>query len=740
MKTSAKNIAPSSIHVGCLVMEVALGREGKAFQRRQEYLINHSGAEYTCKRAKALWNVAILLKNGDVDMAIDVCQENSIAHSPHTGIPKGIEGTVVRRYVEAQRPSVIKRVAAALRWYTSITLSEPSKDQIKKALEAITGPSIADLSSDEIYQMGKRHALLALERYCDSQVTVDLMFPDIKARQRESARIKLLDYVQRKQEPIRYAETLKSTSKYYSRNKVPRDLKGVPYSSMCMSFMTEPWLPDVLDERTPCAEMRNHIRAQIGWSNDDQEFVGEISFLQEQGCKRRVVAKPSAWLQLAFVPLHDTLADLAEKLFPDSSCVRDQVRGAYLTRNHQLSGFSVRCTDLSSATDRFPVQYSLGVLDAFGLNQWADALRQVINRPFKCAYSHSGEVKYAIGQPMGLYGSFPLFHLSNMILAYGVMAEQEKSMRQIDKDLPKFSNGAQFLTVGDDIVFANSINSMRYRNTLQRMGVKLSQSKCYEGNVAEFAGFISVKTNKSVCTFRPYKVPDTGWIKNPIEFLDSLGAKLVRSKCTKGKWARIWQAYNYTRPWRDLANESVFPTDEDRTLRLAANRGDSRTLVNMAQAISTCTNAPLPDLSGSTRINQIPLFRERGMFDFYGYNPDGLMSAEREEKNYFRKATKRLNQDPLMQMVRSGELQEVIQSTYPDRNVPPESTENSDSMGETESNPISNQRASISTASQPDEVESQMSDSSNYRERLSQPLEARLPKSYNDQTELEPEP
>lgn len=737
MKASAKNIAPSSIHVGCLVMNVALGREGKAFQRRQEYLISHSGAEYACKRAKALWNVAILIKNGDVDMAIDVCQENSIAHSPHTGIPKGIEGTVVRRYKEAQRPSVIKRVAAALRWYTAITLQDPSEAQIHQALEAITGPSTAVLSNQEIFEMGKRHANLAIQRYCDMQVTIDRQFYRIVNLQRDTARIKLFNFIEKKIQPIRYCETIKSTSKYYSREKVPKDLRGVPYSSMCMSFMTEPWVPDVLDERTPCAEMRAHIRTQPGWSDTDQKYVGEISFLQEQGCKRRVVAKPSAWLQLAFVPLHDTLAEIAEMLFPDSSCVRDQAKGAYLMRNLQMDGNSTWCTDLSSATDRFPVEYSLGVLHALGLEHWAQALRDVINRPFRCEYSPSGEVYYSVGQPMGLYGSFPLFHLSNMILAYG--AQREKSKPQFDETLPHFSNGAQFLTVGDDIVFASGINSMRYRDKLKQLGVKLSMSKCYEGNVAEFAGFISVKTNKSVCTFRPYKVPDNGWIKNPIEFLDSLGAKLVSSKCTKGKWARIWKEYNYTRPWRDLCHESLIPTDEDRTLRIAANRGDSRTLVNMAQAIATSTNAPLPDLSGSTRINQIPLFRERGMFDFYGYNPDDLMSAEVEEKNYFRRASKRLNQDPLMKMVRSGELHDIVKSIENEASVPPDLVpfdENTDPCEDVPGFiPDDSQRVSDSLESpKPDEVDTQMSVP---RSKRQLPFEDMTDVEVDDQTDFE---
>lgn len=649
----ASVLTPSSINVGCLVMNVALGAEGKTFQSRQEYIISHSGAEFACKRAKALWNIAILLRNGDVEEAIDVCQENSIKHSPHTGIPKGIEGRVVKRYVEAQRPAVIKRVAAALRWYTSMKLTSTSPAQRQKALKSIAEPSKSVIPNDELRQMGRDHLDIAIR---DSAHRAGYQGKTGERLYKE----RLLNEVKSRIRRVAYANSLKATSKYYSRNPVPTEFKGQPYSSMCMSFLTEPWVPEQIDSRTPCFEMRQKIKESPGFSDEDQEFVGKITFLQEQGCKARVVAQPSAWLQLAFVPLHDCLAETAEELFPHASCARDQVSGAERMMSLQLQGHSLYCTDLSSATDRFPIHYSLGVLDGLGLSDWADALEEVVSRDFKCDESPDGHIRYGAGQPMGLYGSFPLFHLSNMLMANGARFHYSPILKRVVEEDPdvRFSGGSYFLTVGDDIVFSSPVVANRYKNMLKQMGVQTSDAKCYSGDVAEFAGFISTKTNKSVATFRPYKSSADGWINNPLQFLSAMGSAVKRMPRRQAYWQRQLQAFNYTVPFRDIGLESLIPTD-DQTLGTAAFRGDTRTMVNLANAMVTCTTAHMPDVSQAMRVSSTPLFRERGMFDYYGYNPDKMTRHEEMKSNPFRQTAKSLSQDPLMRSANDGSIKDL---------------------------------------------------------------------------------
>lgn len=661
MQASVKN----QTHLGCLVSTAVMGPDiSKPFQRQIESYLQKNGTEWTCKRAKAIWNAALLLRNGDREKAIGVYRENSISYHKTTGIPKGIEGVPVRRFVNAERPIVLKRYAAVLRWYTELVLPSISKSQAKKALTAIAEPSDLVSKKEEIRIQGKNDAMSCLKRKRVKVVTLDMR-------------------------PIqpgeRHAEHLKATSKYYSRNRVPGELRVMPYSSMAMSFMTEPWVPEGLDRMTPCYEMRQFIRTDERFN--DQPLCGEIMDIQEQGCKARTACKPTAWLQLAFMPLGKRVETIAEQLFPKESCALHQTSGAYTMMAHMEKGGTVTCTDLSSATDRFPRWYTEGVLDAIGYQIYADALEEVCDHEFVCKFAPNGRVKYSVGQPMGLYGSFPMFHLSNMVLAdscvqelqtvlnaqpFGRNAnidfetfwfERSKFPKDMDmKPLVAFPDESYFLTLGDDIVFSDSRIADRYKKRMNDLGVSISESKSFSGNVCEFAGFIGLRTNKSVAVFRPYKTSAGQTITNGVQFLDSLGVKVSK---ISSWWARQFKTYSYTQNSRDLALDPLVGDNVDSVQR-NTYRGDTRTMVNMCGNIALLCppHVELPDLSGNTRINTLPLFREQRHYDFYGYSPEKLVQAEEENVPTPRSKKHGLQTDPLM--VESRDLQQGLKTT-PDR-------------------------------------------------------------------------
>lgn len=619
-------MASSQTNVGCLVSKVVLGKQGKMFQNRIEHHIRNCGVEWTNNRLKAIWNAALCIRSGERDKVIEIYQKNSISYNPVTLIPKGVEGVPVARFVTAQRPSVIKRQAAVLRYYCSLRLDHVSDQQRDKALTAISSPSavlpdecIVQGIEDTVYHLG--HMIDPKDGHSFQRYYGENISPSPSER---------------------HAEHLKSTSKYYSRNKVPRDLRGVPYSSMAMSFMTEPWVPEVIDEQVPCFEMREYIRKT--WLKDHpQHFAGKITFLQEQGCKARVVCQPSAWLQLAFMPLHNRLMKQAEDMFPRESCVTSQVSGAYALMNHLSEGHRVFCTDLSSATDRFPRWYSIGVLNALGHEKYAIALSEVCEQKFMCSEHPDGFVRYGAGQPMGLYGSFPLFHISNMLVADAAVRTARKHSFT---ELTPFRDGSYFKTVGDDIIFSDERVCVAYQETMAGFGVQISASKSFQGNLGEFAGFIGLSTNQSTVVFRPYKVPDKD-LNNAIQFLDALGSKVSR---ISPYWAKQFNRYWSTVSSRDLALDPLIPGEDVGPYR-AANRGDNRTIVNLCNVIATQSTDSLPDLSGSTRINRVPLFRERGVFDFYGYNPERLRRDEASQTEPMRSVRKHIASDPLMSEV-----------------------------------------------------------------------------------------
>ena len=613
-------LASSQTHVGCLVVRTVLGRSGKQFQSEVERLIDSNGPEWVVTRLKAIWNASNHLRNGDWTKAQEVYRMNGISYHKSDMTPKGPFRPAVRGYIHAQRPSVVKRYAAVLRYYTSITLGELTPQQSAKAYAAITE------ESPRAWDGGER---------CVADL--DLI------------RNPVLNQLRRKTEhwepsvQQRYADGLHASSSYYSRFKLPRAFRGEPYASMAMSFMTEPWLPEVLDTRTPCKEMREHIRMQPGFP--DQEFAGAITILQEQGGKARVVAKPSAWLQLAFMPLHRRLAGVAEHAFPKASCVEDQQRGAYGVLRHMQEGKPVFCTDLSSATDRFPRTYSIALLEQLGMSDYAEALELVCQTPFTSPW---GPVTYGTGQPMGLYGSFPLFHLSHLVVAGAAeISAQVKCMEWGEPLLTRFASGSTHYVLGDDIVFSDERVATEYRFRMSEMGVPISEHKSFEGNLAEFAGFMVVTTNHGAVAFRPYKVPSGDQVSNPISFLDSLGVKVAN---ISPYWEKQFTRYQATVGHRGL-DLSPLVSVNDGGPHSNVYRGDSKTLVNLSNALVTLSGDPLPDLSGSTQINTIPLFGERGMFDFYGFNPEELKASEKEAKHLQRRRVQvGIRNDPVLKL------------------------------------------------------------------------------------------
>ena len=671
-------------HVGCLIARIVLGKGGKEYQRLQEHYLKSNGPEWTCKRSKAIWNAANHLRNNDHKKAIQVYQENSISYDKGTLIPKGPEGVPVKRFLKAQRPAVIKRYAAVLRFYTGLQLNRLSPSQRDKAFSSITQfNNVEDyiFSHTLDYPDGKRWIFRSTD-WKDQP-----SYSGVESR--------ITQYIQDNPLSVRtynklyvHADKLRASSMYYSEAKVPKDLRGVPYASMALSLITNNALPPELDKITPCYEMReflrkipNVYRSQTYNSGQilDQnriDSIGKISVIQERGCKARVVATPSAWIQLSMAPFHKMIVDLIEDNFPENSCITKQDLGAYAAVSRIAQGKSVYSVDLSSATDNFPrrvsfqmlsqVKYFMqqkligkGILTPEDVNTdndpttWIDkyisSMDWCCNRPWKASSLNGNSdlyVQYTKGQPMGIYSSFPLFHLSNIIIAKSCEYYVEKNTNH---SLSRFDNGTTFFVLGDDIIFSDKVVASEYRKEMAEMKVSVSPLKTFEGHVAEFGGFMIYKTNQWATGFRPYKHPVGNEISNGISFLANIG---VAVKKLSPWWERNLSRYQLTQNQRLLDLSPLFSLD-DHNVFINSNRGDNETLKNLCN-ILMLHDSQLPDLSGNTRINTIPLFHERGIFEFYGFDPLALKEAESREKSRMRSNSYRsgISQDPLINEVK----------------------------------------------------------------------------------------
>lgn len=518
------SLTSSQTHVGCLVATVVLGKSARSFQREVERLLSNNGPEWLVARQKAIWTAANHLRNGDADAARSVYQDASIAYHRGDMTPKGPYRPVVRGYVEAQRPSVIRRYAAVLRFYSTLVLPELSEKQSSKARSSITDPIKGSVPEE----------LLDYARSAGRVLSQRAMPP----RKRQSQVTDLA--------PNTYT---------YSRQRLDRRDRQVPLRPMAMSLLTEGFIPKGLEYTDPFPLLTRKV-------NSDGR-MGRISPIQEQGAKARVVAMPSARLQLSFLPLHDWLNKVDEGL--PSSVMNDQQRGVFGLLEH-MQDKPAHSTDLSSATDRFPRSFSLAMLEGMGMGEWADAISEVSQSNWDSPW---GDVSYSVGQPMGLKGSFPLFHLSNQVVAsfaerkaagvdpqtFTGLADlrlggyEELMANRHDpgyQPLTRFPNGYTYYVLGDDIVFSDVRVRDSYVSVMDQMGVDISDAKSFSGKLTEFAGFVLTSARGKPFAFRPYKPPPGKRVSNPVDFLAALGTK---ARVIKPYWAR--QVSLFAQTWAD---------------------------------------------------------------------------------------------------------------------------------------------------------------------------------------------
>lgn len=490
--------------------------------------ISESGVEWTCKRLKALRTGAIQLRAGSRELAIEVWKENSIAYNRLTGYPKGIFGWVVQQYCDARRPSAVRRMDTVLRVYTSLYCKSLSKGQDAKAYKAITSAPVPSFDCDFVESLGRWLETLAHE---------SLPSPYVRKPNMQHLKAGKSCHIPRKERKLLDGKSAECTI----------------YAKTCMSMVTSTWLPEPLARINPCEELRSILME----NGADTEFAGHIAFIQEGGCKARVVAVPNAWVQWLMEPLHRALDSLVQSL-PEST-VHDQNNGAYFMQSHLAKGEKLYCFDLSSATDRFPLTLQLGVLRGLGLGNYATAMEQISHAKWEYRNSHRDEVvSYKVGQPMGVYGSFPLFHLTHYLVLKTIVRQiASKTGRELE---------SCFMVQGDDIIISDHDVADHYEKYMARLGVELSPTKTITSSrMGEYAGFVATTTNRSCfCSaYRPYKyVKPQGREPKLFNLCMSLGKKYRQLK------ARVFRKVDYdvfagTLPLRNPDLSPLIPEDDD---------------------------------------------------------------------------------------------------------------------------------------------------------------------------------
>lgn len=206
--------------------------------------------------------------------------------------------------------------------------------------------------------------------------------------------------------------------------------------------------------------------------------IGKISFLPEKGGKTRLIAIVDFWSQQLLKGFHKALIELivGSMGVTDSTFDQDKAfkRAKILSKGKKSFSF-----DLKSATDRFPYALQRTVLMVLWPDIGEKVGRLLVDREFRVK-GLTDPIKWAVGQPLGSYSSWPLFTLSHHLIV-------RFAAERVGK--PSFQS---YQLLGDDIIIWDETVAESYQSVMDEIGVTISSQKTIitqdpHNSVGEFA-------------------------------------------------------------------------------------------------------------------------------------------------------------------------------------------------------------------------------------------------------------
>jgi hypothetical protein len=206
-----------------------------------------------------------------------------------------------------------------------------------------------------------------------------------------------------------------------------------------------------------------------------------IGYFAEGGGKNRVIAIVDWVTQSAMLGLHAATQSLLKLVENDGTFSHNEsfMRAVKLVLATKF-GASI---DLSAATDRFPVKFQqrvlYEVLVAIGIEpdraeSMSTLWRKILtDRPFFVAYRDEerklvsrDDVRYAVGQPMGVLSSWNMLALSHHVVVH---------IAHIRAGIKKFN----YELIGDDLVITQKPAHAEYLGIMSDLGVEVSPIKTH---------------------------------------------------------------------------------------------------------------------------------------------------------------------------------------------------------------------------------------------------------------------
>lgn len=202
----------------------------------------------------------------------------------------------------------------------------------------------------------------------------------------------------------------------------------------------------------------------------DQICLGKLSFKEEAAGKLRIFAIADIWTQSLFKPLHDELFRFLRSL-PNDGTFDQDLSFARSLEKAQLANCAYS-VDLSSATDRLPIDLQVGILDFLSGKPigklWKDIL---VLRPYmirKNKYvSDIDYVFYETGQPMGCLSSWAMLAVTHHFILQTCAFHVYGTRRW-------FTN---YEILGDDLVIFDKEIYLEYCRLMDLLKVGVNPSK-----------------------------------------------------------------------------------------------------------------------------------------------------------------------------------------------------------------------------------------------------------------------
>jgi len=195
--------------------------------------------------------------------------------------------------------------------------------------------------------------------------------------------------------------------------------------------------------------------------------IAKLCVVYDQAGKARIVGITNWWIQIILEPLHAAILSQLRKIPMDGTF--DQISPVKLLVDSVPSGQRFYSFDLSSATDRLPIDIQrdiLNILVPYLGTAWSDLLGSLswqwtsLNKKVP-----TREYRYSVGQPMGAYSSWAMLALSHHIIVQVASLNCGKSSFKA------------YAVLGDDIVIADDDVAHEYLKLMKMLGLEINLSK-----------------------------------------------------------------------------------------------------------------------------------------------------------------------------------------------------------------------------------------------------------------------